>query len=34
MPLAIYRKYRPRTFSEVLGQEAVTEILKNAASLN
>jgi len=34
MALAIYRKYRPRTFSEVLGQEAVTEILKNAASLN
>ena len=34
MPLAIYRKYRPRTFSEVLGQEAVTKILKNAASLN
>ena len=34
MALAIYRKYRPRTFSEVLGQEAVTKILKNAASLN
>lgn len=34
MALAIYRKYRPRTFEEVLGQEKITEILKNAASLN
>lgn len=34
MALAIYRKYRPKTFEDVLGQESVTEILKNAASLN
>ncbi len=34
MALAIYRKYRPKTFEEVLGQESTTEILKNAASLN
>ena len=34
MALAIYRKYRPKTFEGVLGQESVTEILKNAASLN
>ena len=30
--LALYRKYRPRKLSEVLGQENVTSILKNAAS--
>ncbi|MEK7555494.1 MAG: DNA polymerase III subunit gamma/tau [Patescibacteria group bacterium] len=29
--LAIYRKYRPKTLSDVLGQEAVVEILQNAA---
>jgi len=34
MALAIYRKYRPRTLSDVLGQEAVAEILKNAARLD
>lgn len=27
--LALYRKYRPRTFDEVVGQETVTRILKN-----
>ena len=26
---ALYRKYRPRTFDDVVGQEAVTETLKN-----
>lgn len=26
---ALYRKYRPRTFSEVVGQEHITETLKN-----
>lgn len=26
---ALYRKYRPRRFDEVLGQEHVTTILKN-----
>lgn len=26
---ALYRKYRPRTFSDVSGQEHITEILKN-----
>ena len=34
MALAIYRKYRPKTLSDVLGQEAVAEILKNAARLD
>lgn len=29
--LAIYRKYRPKTLSDVLGQETVVEILQNAA---
>ncbi|MCJ7667224.1 MAG: AAA family ATPase, partial [Anaerolineae bacterium] len=27
---ALYRKYRPRTFSEVIGQEHVTRTLQNA----
>ncbi|PYC71263.1 DNA polymerase III subunit gamma and tau [Micromonospora arborensis] len=30
MTLALYRKYRPRTFAEVIGQEHVTEPLKQA----
>ncbi|MFM8620496.1 MAG: DNA polymerase III subunit gamma and tau [Candidatus Nanopelagicaceae bacterium] len=30
MSLALYRKYRPSTFSEVVGQEQVTEPLTNA----
>ncbi|MFA5386440.1 MAG: DNA polymerase III subunit gamma/tau [Candidatus Paceibacterota bacterium] len=34
MALAIYRKYRPRTFEDVLGQENITELLKNAAASN
>jgi DNA polymerase-3 subunit gamma/tau len=34
MALAIYRKYRPRTFEELLGQELISRILKNAASQN
>ncbi len=29
--LAIYRKYRPKNFSELLGQEHIVEILRNAA---
>ncbi len=32
--LAIYRKYRPKTLSDMLGQEAVSEIVKNAARLD
>ena len=32
--LAIYRKYRPKTLSDVLGQDAISEILKNAARLD
>ncbi|MGH2820053.1 MAG: DNA polymerase III subunit gamma/tau, partial [Actinomycetota bacterium] len=28
--LSLYRKYRPRTFEEILGQEAVTRTLANA----
>jgi DNA polymerase-3 subunit gamma/tau len=34
MALAIYRKYRPRTFEDLLGQELISRILKNAASQN
>lgn len=30
MSEALYRQYRPKTFSEVIGQEVVTTILKNA----
>ncbi len=32
MSLALYRKYRPSTFSEVIGQDHVTEPLSNALS--
>ncbi len=32
MALALYRKYRPRTLKELLGQETNTEILRNAAA--
>jgi len=32
--LAIYRKYRPKTLSDVLGQDVISEILKNAARLD
>ncbi|MGH3599340.1 MAG: DNA polymerase III subunit gamma/tau, partial [Pseudonocardiaceae bacterium] len=32
MALALYRKYRPATFSEVVGQEHVTEPLTHALS--
>jgi DNA polymerase-3 subunit gamma/tau len=31
MPLAIYRKYRPRLLKDLLGQDLVVEILGNAA---
>lgn len=34
MALAIYRKYRPHTFEDLLGQELISRILKNAASQN
>ena len=30
MALALYRKYRPRTFAEIIGQEHVTEPLSQA----
>lgn len=30
---ALYRKYRPQTFSEVVGQEHITETLKNELAL-
>ncbi len=33
-PLALYRRYRPETFSEVIGQEHVTEPLRNALANN
>src|SRR3989338_1746555 len=32
MSLAIYRKYRPLTLKDLVGQDLVTEILQNAAS--
>ncbi|MDO4565879.1 MAG: DNA polymerase III subunit gamma/tau [Oscillospiraceae bacterium] len=34
MKTALYRKYRPRSFGEVLGQEAVAEALKNQIALS
>ncbi len=34
MRLALYRKYRPRKLSELLGQEINVHLLKNAASQN
>jgi len=34
MRVALYRKYRPKNLSEVLGQETTVEILKNAAIQN
>ena len=32
MSLALYRKYRPKKLSELIGQETTSEILKNAAA--
>ncbi len=32
MSFAVYRRYRPQTVSELLGQEAITETIKNAAA--
>ncbi len=32
--LALYRKYRPKTFGEVVGQESTVKILRNAVSQN
>ena len=29
---ALYRKYRPMNFSDVVGEEHITEILKNGGS--
>jgi DNA polymerase-3 subunit gamma/tau len=34
MPLAIYRKYRPKLLEDLLGQEHIVEVLKNAARQN
>ena len=34
MTLAIYRKYRPKNFSELVGQEYLVEIFRNAARKN
>ncbi len=31
MSLALYRKYRPKTFSDLVGQEAIVAVLTNAA---
>ncbi|MCL2857237.1 MAG: DNA polymerase III subunit gamma/tau [Oscillospiraceae bacterium] len=33
MPLALYRKYRPRTFDDLVGQAAVSTTLKRQAAL-
>ncbi|MBC3887282.1 DNA polymerase III subunit gamma/tau [Acetobacterium paludosum] len=32
--LALYRKYRPKTFDEVVGQDSITRILKNQIQYN
>jgi len=32
MPLAIYRKYRPKKLADIIGQENVTTIIRNSAS--
>src|SRR5574344_1126987 len=32
--IALYRKYRPITFSEIVGQENVTKVLKNQIKSN
>jgi DNA polymerase-3 subunit gamma/tau len=34
MRIALYRKYRPKSLNDVLGQDVVIEILKNAAAQN
>ncbi len=34
MALALYRKYRPQTFADLIGQNEVREILQNAARQN
>ncbi len=34
MALAIYRKYRPKSFDELIGQDEVVEVLQNAARRN
>lgn len=34
MAIAIYRKYRPSTFDEIIGQETVVRVLKEAARQN
>ena len=33
MALAMYRRYRPKTFDDLLGQDHIVDILKNAARL-
>ena len=33
-PLALYRRYRPETFAEVIGQDHVTEPLRVALANN
>ncbi len=32
MPLVLYRKYRPKSFSEIIGQEHIVQTLTNAIS--
>ncbi|MBI5220227.1 MAG: DNA polymerase III subunit gamma/tau, partial [Candidatus Liptonbacteria bacterium] len=34
MPLALYRRYRPQTFADLVGQETTAQILQNAARQN
>ncbi len=33
MSLALYRKYRPKSFEELIGQEEISRVLRNAAKL-
>ena len=32
--ISLYRKYRPKTFSDVVGQDVVKTVLKNSISSN
>ena len=32
MELSLYRKYRPQTFAEIVGQDHVSQTLRNAVS--
>ncbi|MBI1838853.1 MAG: AAA family ATPase [Candidatus Colwellbacteria bacterium] len=34
MSLAIYRKYRPKSLKDLIGQEVIVEVIRNAAKLD